>query len=509
MAVKKTIWKKMLACLLSAGMILSLGGVTALAAETDDAGSETLAVTDATDGTGDTGDTGDTSGTTAAPTVKKDSDGKWYYYDKNGKKDSSYTGFASNSNGTWYVEKGTVTLKTNGVIKDTKDTLGTKGTWYYVVGSKVQSNYTGVANYKNANGWWYIKKGKVDFTHTGVEKNNNGWFYVKKGRVDFTHNGVDKNSSGWWYIVGGKVQFNYTGLANYKNSNGWWYIKNGKVDFKHNGVDKNKNGWFYVTGGKVQFGYTGLANYKNSNGWWYIKKGAVDFKHNGVDKNKYGWWYVEGGKVNFKYTGVSNYKNANGWWYIKNGKVDFSFNGTAKNKNGTWKVVNGKVDFSSSYISKVAGDYWRASGVGAWEDDLVVHSDGTYSGEFYDSNLGDVGSNHPNGGVDLCNYSGKFSSLEKVNSYTYSATVKSVKCDVTPGTDKIKDGVIYRYGDASFSVGDQIRFYLPGISLSSMPAAVREWIEYIDGMTDKSYVSNGKYTGYALYDVTQGLVYVQ
>ncbi len=482
--MKKNIWKKILSYVLSAGMVLSLGGVAALASETDDAGSKTFATTDAEDGTGDTGDT---SGTTSTPTVKKDSDGKWYYYDKNGKKDSSYTGFASNKNGTWYVEKGKVTLTKNGVIKDTKDTLGTKGTWYYVVGSKVQSDYTGVANYKNSSGWWYIKKGKVDFNA----------------------NTVAKNKYGWWYVTGGKVQLGFTGLANYKNNNGWWYIKKGKVDFGHNGVDKNKNGWWYVTGGKVQLGYTGVANYKNSNGWWYIKNGKVDFKHNGVDKNKNGWWYVTGGKVNFNYTGVSNYSNANGWWYIKNGKVDFSFNGTAKNKNGTWKVVNGKVDFSSTYLSQVAGDYWRSSGVGAWEDDLVVHSNGTYSGEFTDSNLGDVGSNHPNGGVNLCNYSGKFSSLEKVNSYTYSATVKSVKCDVTPGTEKIKDGVIYRYGDASFSVGDQIRFYLPGISLSSMPDAVQDWVKYIDGMTDKTYVSNGKYMGYALYDVTQELIYVK
>ncbi len=229
--------------------------------------------------------------------LHKDSDGVWRYYVEGEATD--YTGYAENDNGKWYVENGVVTFETAGVLKDAAGVLGEAGAWYYVVGSKVQTGYTGVANHKNDNGWWYVVNGKVDFSHTGVDKNNNGWWYVKGGKVDFTHNGVDKNSNGWWYIVGGKVQFGYTGVANYKNSNGWWYIKGGKVDFSANTVAKN-------------------------------------------DK---GWWLVEGGKVNFNYTGVSNYKNANGWWYVKNGKVDFAFTGKAQNKNGTWNVVNGKVRF--------------------------------------------------------------------------------------------------------------------------------------------------------------------
>ncbi len=255
----------------------------------------------------------------AAPNgVCKASDGNWYYY-KNGVKQTSYTGFASNSHGQWYIEKGKVTFKTNGVIKDDKGAIGSKNTWYYVVGSKVQTSYTGVADYKNKNGWWYIKNGKVDFTYNGVAKNKNGW----------------------WYVLGGKVQFDFTGLGNYGNSNGWWYIKNGKVDFSHNGVEKNKNGWWYVVGGKVQFGYTGVANYKNANGWWYIKNGKVDFTANTVAKNNNGWWYVKGGKVQFGYTGIGH--NSNGYWYCKNGKVQFGYTGTIKSGGKSYQVTKGKV----------------------------------------------------------------------------------------------------------------------------------------------------------------------
>ncbi|MCC8152299.1 MAG: hypothetical protein LIO96_12865, partial [Lachnospiraceae bacterium] len=134
-----------------------------------------------------------------------------------------------------------------------------------MTGSKVQTGYTGVADYANSNGWWYIKNGKVDFSANTVAKNKNGW----------------------WYVKGGKVQFNYTGFGT--NSNGSWYCESGKVKFNNNNVIQDKTGalgtkgtWYYVVGSKVQTSYTGVANYSNSNGWWYIKNGKVDFSFNGI-----------------------------------------------------------------------------------------------------------------------------------------------------------------------------------------------------------------------------------
>ncbi len=225
----------------------------------------------------------------------KGDDNKWGYY-VNGIVDTSYTGFASNANGDWYVVNGYVLFDQNSVYKDTTGLIGDKGIWYYVVGSKVQHDFVGLANYKNANGWWYINKGKVDFNASGVYKNNNGWYYVNGGKVDFNHNGVDKNANGWWYVVGGKVQFGYTGVANYKNANGWWYIKGGKVDFSANTVAKNNNGWWYVKGGKVDFSFKGIAS--NQNGTWYLSGGKVQFGYSGPVTFGGKTYTVKKGKVN-------------------------------------------------------------------------------------------------------------------------------------------------------------------------------------------------------------------
>ena len=104
--------------------------------------------------------------------IEKNENGWWYL--SGGKVDFSYNGFGSNGNGDWYVEGGQVKFNKNSVIKDTNGVLGSRGTWYYVVGSKV--TYTDTIA-KNENGWWRIENGKVNFNCNSVEKNENGWWY--------------------------------------------------------------------------------------------------------------------------------------------------------------------------------------------------------------------------------------------------------------------------------------------------------------------------------------------
>ncbi|MCC8151577.1 MAG: hypothetical protein LIO96_09040 [Lachnospiraceae bacterium] len=133
------------------------------------------------------------------------SDGNWYYY-VDGVVQSGYSGFQSNSNGKWYIDGGQVTFKKNGVFQDTEGSIGAKGTWYYVTGSKVRTDYTGVADYANSNGWWYIKNGKVDFSFNGIASNANGSWVIKNGKVNFGYNGTYKYKGKTYKVSGGKVK---------------------------------------------------------------------------------------------------------------------------------------------------------------------------------------------------------------------------------------------------------------------------------------------------------------
>ena len=193
----------------------------------------------------------------------------WYYIGDSGKVDPSYTGFASNSSGWWYIEKGKVTFKKNDIVKGTVDNVTA---WWYVKGSQVQFTNT-VA--KNSSGWWKITNGKVDFAYTGIAKNDSGWWRIVGGKVDFNCNTVEKNENGWWKCKGGKIDFSFTGLA--KNQYGWWYCKNGQVDFKFTGLVKNDSGQWYCKGGQVDFSYNGTITYDGAK--YQIKGGKVLYKY--------------------------------------------------------------------------------------------------------------------------------------------------------------------------------------------------------------------------------------
>ena len=189
----------------------------------------------------------------------------WYYLGNNDTVDTSYTGFASNSNGWWYVEKGRVNFQKEGVIKGTVDGISS---WWYVKGGQVCFVNT-VA--KNDNGWWCIKNGQVDFNYTGIAKNDNGWWRIVKGKVDFNCNTIEKNENGWWKCKDGKVDFSCNTVE--KNSYGWWKCKNGQVDFNFTGIGSNKYGRWYCKGGLAQLSFTGTVNINGAS--YNVKEGRV------------------------------------------------------------------------------------------------------------------------------------------------------------------------------------------------------------------------------------------
>ncbi len=122
-----------------------------------------------------------------------------------------------------------------------------------------------------------------------------------------------------------------------------------------------------------------------------------------------------------------------------------------------------------------------SSGAGAWSTELNINSDGSFTGYYHDSEMGERADSYPNGTVYACSFSGQFSQPEKVNSYTYAVTVKSLNYDKKVGTEEILDGIRYVYSEA-YGMTDSNRFliYLPGAPLSELPSDFLTWIGYYD-----------------------------
>lgn len=83
-----------------------------------------------------------------------------------------------------------------------------------------------------------------------------------------------------------------------------------------------------------------------------------------------------------------------------------------------------------------------SSGAGAWRTHLTLYSNGSFTGEYSDSNMGETGKDHPNGTVYHCSFSGQFTMDEPLDIHSYPMTLTEVTADPAP-SEQITDGVLY------------------------------------------------------------------
>lgn len=86
-----------------------------------------------------------------------------------------------------------------------------------------------------------------------------------------------------------------------------------------------------------------------------------------------------------------------------------------------------------------------SSGAGAWGTGMDIYADGSFSGGYHDSNMGETGEDHPYGTINISNFSGQFAQPVKVNEYTYSMRIRELSYDEEVGKEEIEDGVLYHY----------------------------------------------------------------
>ena len=244
-------------------------------------------------------------------------EGELYYF-KNNRIDTSYTGLAQYGN-----------------------------EWYYIENGKVNWNYTGLAQHGIE--WFYIEKGKLNWGHSGIVEYNNQWFYVVKGRLDWNYTGLGQSDNDWYYIVKGRVNWNYTGLV--QRGIEWFYIENGKLNWNHSGIVEYNNQWFYVERGRLNWNYTGLG--QSDNDWYYIVKGRVNWGYTGLVQKGNEWFYVKGGKLDWSYTGLV--QKGNEWFFVRNGRLDWGYTGLACNGEYYFYVKNGRLDWSYSGYAQIDG----------------------------------------------------------------------------------------------------------------------------------------------------------
>ena len=123
--------------------------------------------------------------------------------------------------------------------------------------------------------------------------------------------------------------------------------------------------------------------------------------------------------------------------------------------------------FSYSDISGL--EFWFGSGAGAWRTVLYIHEDGTFEGEYLDS---DMGSKEQY----VCDFTGKFTEPVKVNEYTWSVKMAEFHYAKEPGTTEVRDGWTWPYEEPyGLNDAEELLFYLTGAPVSELPGKFTEW----------------------------------
>lgn len=146
-----------------------------------------------------------------------------------------------------------------------------------------------------------------------------------------------------------------------------------------------------------------------------------------------------------------------------------------------------------SFQDLVGHEFFFSSGHGGWNTDLTINADGSFSGVFHDTDMGETGDNYPEGTTEICSFKGQFTEPEKIDEYTYSFKIKEMTYDNEVGTEEILDNTKYCYTTAyGLDDAEELRIYLPGTPSDKLSQEALNWLE------DSSCFDGPELTDYAL-----------
>ena len=121
--------------------------------------------------------------------------------------------------------------------------------------------------------------------------------------------------------------------------------------------------------------------------------------------------------------------------------------------------------------------FYFLSGAGAWSTELVVSSDGSFTGYYHDTDMGDSGEGYPNGTRYECDFSSTFALVDQKDELTYILRLTSLALKDEPGTERVEDGVRVISAEAyGISGGDEFMLYSPGSQSAGLPEEFLEWV---------------------------------
>ena len=132
---------------------------------------------------------------------------------------------------------------------------------------------------------------------------------------------------------------------------------------------------------------------------------------------------------------------------------------------------------AETLFASLADQFSFSSGAGGWSTELMINDDGSFTGAYHDSDMGDIGDDYPGGTIYISSFSGRFGDVEKVNDTTYSMHLKEIRLENEVGDEWIEDDVRYVASEPyGLDNADEIMVYLEGTPTADLPEEFLSWI---------------------------------
>ncbi len=133
-------------------------------------------------------------------------------------------------------------------------------------------------------------------------------------------------------------------------------------------------------------------------------------------------------------------------------------------------------DGTTSLPEDLPGSFIFSSGAGAWGSSLTLNPDGTFTGSYHDSEMGEMDEDYPNGTVYQSEFSGKFGNVEKINDWSYALTLTEVTTADEVGTEWIENGIRFVAAEAFGLVGGtEFILYTPEAPTAELAEEFLSW----------------------------------
>lgn len=117
-----------------------------------------------------------------------------------------------------------------------------------------------------------------------------------------------------------------------------------------------------------------------------------------------------------------------------------------------------------------------SSGAGAWRTALTLNQDGSFAGQYLDSEMGGTGDGYPNGNAYICTFSGQFGDFRQVDDHTWAMTLSELTAQETPGEEWIEDEIRYIASSSyGLELGKDFLLYAPETPTEGLPEDFLIW----------------------------------